>query len=219
MHRVLGLILAATVALPAACGAGGDGRTGADGGARSGDIIEAATTSPDTAAPDDGGDGGAGTFTNVCPSAEQVSGQLGLPMTLSQQGVGARVVNLVPEFGCDYIPAEEAEISVLGNRNRYDDVEAVDYEMDVSELDDSGFTAAGPFDTERTLDLGDRGYMSSRIHERQDGQGYVVHAEYGARLGARYCTVVVDVGRAPEPVLTPAQDAVGMSVLTALCDR
>lgn len=96
---------------------------------------------------------------------------------------------------------------------------AADYELDVYDFGDPGdITAAGPLDSERDLDLGDRAYTNSRVTEARAGDGYVVNARFIARRGARVCNVTVHEEDAPAPALTPAQEAVGLSVLSAPCD-
>jgi hypothetical protein len=214
MHKALGLILAATMAVLAACGSDGGG-SGDGGAAPAGDRAAATTTSPTADEPADD----AGAFTDECPAADDVSARLGTTMTLSQAGLRERVIDEVPEFGCTYLGPDDAHLAIAGNRDRFDDDDDADYELDVHEFGDPGdANAAGPLDSERDLDLGDRAYTNSRVNQRNDGQGYEVHAWYAARLGTRVCYVTVYAGKAAEPALTAAQDAVGLSVLSALCD-
>ena len=106
----------------------------------------------------------AGTFTDECPTAEDVSGRLGLTMTLTQLGLRERVGNVVPEFGCTYIGPDASQLAIAGNRERFDDGDtAADYELDVYDFGPGELTAAGPLDSERDLDLGDRAYTNSRV--------------------------------------------------------
>ena len=126
---------------------------------------------------------------------------------------------MVPEFGCTYIGPNASQLAIAGNRERFDDGEAAaDYELDVYDFGPGELTAAGPLDSERDLDLGDRAYTNSRVTEALASDGYVVNARFIARLGARVCNVTVHEDNASAPALTPAQEAVGLSVLSALCD-
>jgi hypothetical protein len=215
MHRALGVILAA-MAVIAACGSDAGGGTGGGDSAQAGDRA-AATTTP--LATETGDDDEAGTFTDECPTAEDVSGRLGLTMTLTQLGLRERVGNVVPEFGCTYIGPNASQLAIAGNRERFDDGDtAADYELDVYDFGPGDLTAAGPLDSERDLDLGHRAYTNSRVTEARAGEGYAVNARFIARRGARVCNVTVHEDNAPAPALTPAQEAVGLSVLSALCD-
>ncbi|HET8619652.1 MAG TPA: hypothetical protein VFM27_11865 [Acidimicrobiales bacterium] len=152
---------------------------------RRADRAAAATTTP--LATEAADDDEAGTFTDECPAAGDVR-----PARPDDDAHPARtrerVGNVVPEFGCTYIGPNASQLAIAGNRERFDDGDtAADHELDVYDFGPGDLTAAGPLDSERDLDLGDRAFTNSRVTEARAGDGYVVNARFIARLGARVC--------------------------------
>jgi hypothetical protein len=214
------LALTAGLVLAVTAGCGSDG-----GGAEVGRAAPAeppASTAPPTVGDTDEADPAdvdAATFTDQCPSAEDLSAPLGITLNLVSEGPGESSFGVVSEFGCTYLPPEGADFYITGYRDRFEDADAAAYEMDVFDFGDPGdANAAGPLDIARDLDLGDGGYANTRVQQRQDGQGYEMSAKFAVRLGARRCFVDVFSTKAPAPGLSPAQEDAAMSVLSALCD-